>query len=62
MFGQVDERYIRLPTILLYNVGLIVDPLNYLLNFVPCTTGVSISLHLSILNILKYQQHTSVEK
>ena len=53
MYGHVDERYIRLPTSLLYNVGLTADPLTSLLNFVPCATGVSTGFHFSIFNIFK---------
>ena len=40
MFGLVPIKYIRLPTILLNNVGSTDDSSSYLLNFKPVIAGV----------------------
>ena len=44
---------IRLPTILLNNLGSIVGPSSSLLNFKPIITSVGVALQLDILNIFK---------
>ena len=53
MSGLFDVKYIRLPTILLNNVGSIVDPSSSLLNFKHVIIGVGAVLQLEILNIFK---------
>ena len=46
-------KYIRLPTILLNNIGSTVDPSSSLLNFKPVITGVGDVLQLYKLNLFK---------
>ena len=53
MFVHVTVKHIRLPTILLINIGSTVDPSSSLLNFKPDITGVGDVLQLDILNLFK---------
>ena len=53
MSGLVTVKYIILPTILLNNVGSIVDSSSSLLNFKPVITGVGAVLQLDMLNLFK---------
>ena len=53
MSRLVVVKYIRLPTILLNNVGSTVDPSSSLINFKHVITSVGVVFQLSILNIFK---------
>ena len=53
MFGLVAVKYIRLPTILLNNVGTTLVPSSPLLNFNHVMIDVKVALHFTILNLFK---------